>query len=67
MESNNKTKNTERKCRVIKRMVTMDEATKLLESQRKNVTPNQRDGEESAFEKALKGSQRYLKHKGLIE
>lgn len=65
MNKTNETKGTE-KCTVLKNPLTIDEAKCLLDSQRGNVTPNQRNGEESAFEKALIGSKRYLKHNGLI-
>lgn len=64
---NKKTKNVGHRCKVVIREISIDDAQKLLDTQSKYVTPNQRKEGESAFEKALKGSQLYLKHKGIIE
>lgn len=67
LKNNNAGKEGGNKCTVKIRTVTIDEIKGLLAQQKSMVITNNRDKDQSAFEKTLKGSKEYLKHNGLIQ
>lgn len=66
MSNTEKKKIRARRCKVVKRNLTIQEVKNILNNQNNTARPNNRDGEENAFKKTLKGSKKYLKHNGLI-
>ena len=53
-------------CVVVRKNMTSDEMACIRMSQQNTATQNSRDGEETAFSKALRGSKIYLKAQGFI-
>ena len=57
--------NSEEKCTVVEREVSLEDISSMLDTQSNIFTPNARKGNEDAFTKTLRGSKIYLKELGL--
>ncbi|MEE0857487.1 MAG: hypothetical protein U0L58_09365 [Ruminococcus sp.] len=57
----------EKLCRVIVDDLTIEEIESIYDEQKNTASPNEREGEESAFKKALTGSKIFLKAQGYIK
>lgn len=54
-------------CVVVRKNMTSDEMANIRDNQQNTAAQNNRDGDESAFSKALRGSKIYLKAQGYID
>lgn len=59
--------NEDLKCSIVERNVTLDLISEITKNQRNTKTLNDRDGEEDAFEVALRGSKVYLREHKLLD
>lgn len=57
--------NSDEKCMVVDRYVSIKDISSMLEEQCNIFTPNERKGKEDAFAKTIRGSKIYLKELGL--
>ena len=58
--------NSQNRCTVRQRIVTLEDIKKVLNKQGNICKPNERKGSEDAFSKTLRGSKIYLKEQGKL-